>query len=321
MTIRLGVIMDPIAKIAFAKDSTLAMLLAARRRGWALHYMEMGDLYLRDGTAWAQMRDLHVANDANQWFTFSGESNAPLATLDVILMRKDPPFNMEFIYATYLLERAEAAGVLVINKPQGLRDCNEKLFTAWFAECCPPTLISRSQARLRDFLETHRDIVVKPLDGMGGSSVFRLHQGDGNVNVILETVTQRQRCYVMGQRYVPAIVDGDKRLLMIDGEPIEYVLARVPSGDDPRGNLAAGAIGVGQPISDAERQIAVAVGPALRRKGIVFAGLDIIGSFLTEINVTSPTCIRELDQQFHIDIADRLMQSIYNRINSGAQRQ
>ena len=310
MTVKLGVIMDPIASIAFAKDSTLAMLLAAKQRGWTLYYMEMDDLYWRDGTAWARMRQLSVADDPSQWFALGAESTTPLATLDVILMRKDPPFNMEFIYATYLLERAEEAGVLVVNKPSGLRDCNEKLFTACFPECCPATLISRSKARFRAFLDEHRDIIIKPLDGMGGSSVFRVRHGDDNVNVILEVVTQQQRCYVMGQRYLSAISEGDKRLLMIDGEPIEYVLARIPSGDDPRGNLAAGAVGVGQPINAAERRIAAAVGPALRRKGILFAGLDIIGSFLTEINVTSPTCIRELEKQFPIHIADRLMHAI-----------
>ena len=288
----------------------MAMLLAAQRRHWSLAYMEMNDLYLRDGQAWARLRELRVRDDDRDWFSFHGETDAPLETLDVVLMRKDPPFDMEFIYATYLLERAEQAGVLVVNKPQSLRDCNEKIFTAWFKQHCPPTLISRDHARFHAFLIENKDLIIKPLDGMGGASVFRLRIGDSNVNVILETITGHQRYYAIAQRYVPEIRDGDKRLLMINGDPIEYMLARVPAGNDPRGNLAVGATGIGRPITEIERRIAAEVGPTLRRKGILFAGLDIIGAYLTEINVTSPTCIRELDAQYRIDIGDRLMQAI-----------
>ena len=314
MSIEVGIVMDPISSIAVKKDTTLAMMLAAQRRGWTLRYMELGDLFVRDGAACARMRPVEVRDDPHDWFTLGEAGTAPLASLDVILMRKDPPFDMEFVYATYILERAEAAGVLVVNRPQSLRDANEKMFTAWFPQCCPPTLVTREHARMDAFLEEHGDIIVKPLDGMGGMSIFRVRAGDPNVNVIFETLTRQQTRYAMCQRYIPEIREGDKRVLLIEGEPIDYALARVPTGSDARGNLAAGARGVGMEVTPRMRAIASEVGPVLREKGLVFVGLDVIGDHLTEINVTSPTCIREIDTAFGVDVAGKLMDAIEARL-------
>ncbi|MFT5174281.1 MAG: glutathione synthase [Gammaproteobacteria bacterium] len=316
MSITLGVLMDPIGTISYKKDSTLAMLLAAQRRGWRLIYIEMNDLFIRDGRASAQMRDLRVHADENHWFDLDNARDAPLAELDVLLMRKDPPFDMEFVYATYLLERAEEEGVFVVNKPRSLRDCNEKMFTAWFPQCCPPTLVTRDHARLRAFLAEHGDIVVKPLDGMGGSSIFRVQRTDINVNVIFETLTMHERRFAMAQRYIPEILAGDTRLLMLDGEPLDFGLARVPAADDLRGNLAAGAVGKGRATTERDRWLAAQVGPALRERGLLFVGLDVIGDYLTEINVTSPTCIRELDEQFGLDIGGQLMDLIARKLSA-----
>ena len=314
MSITLGVIMDPIRSISFKKDSTLAMLLAARRRGWRLAYMEMNDLFLRDGRAAARMRELDVHADPGHWFDLGAERSAPLAELDVVLMRKDPPFDMEYVHATYILERAEEDGVLVVNRPRSLRDCNEKMFTAWFPQCCPPTLVSRRHAQIKAFLEEHGDVVVKPLEGMGGASIFRVRRGDTNVNVILETLTERETRFAMAQRYIPEIVDGDTRVLMLDGRPLDVGLARVPAPDDLRGNLAAGATPRGRQLTERDRWIAAEVGPGLRERGLLFVGLDLIGSYLTEINVTSPTCIRELDEQYGLDIGGQLMDLIASRL-------
>jgi len=314
MSITLGVVMDPIGAISFKKDSTLAMLLAAQRRDWRLQYMEMNDLFVRDGRACARMRALAVHADAGHWYDLGEARDAPLAELDVVLMRKDPPFDMEFVQATYILERAEEDGVLVVNRPRALRDCNEKMFTAWFPQCCPPTLVTRDHARLRAFLDEHGDIVVKPMEGMGGSSVFRVRRGADNVNVIFEMLTAHQRRYAMAQRFIPEIVNGDTRILMLDGEPIEYGLARVPAKDDLRGNLAAGAVGHGRALTARDRWLAAQVAPALRERGLLFVGLDVIGDYLTEINVTSPTCIRELDEQFGLDIGGKLMELIAARL-------
>ena len=235
--------MDPVGSIIVKKDTTLAMMLAAQRRGWALRYMELGDLFVRDGTAHARMRPIEVRDDPRDWYTLGEPDTRPLASLDVILMRKDPPFDMEFVYSTYILERAEAAGVLVVNRPRSLRDANEKMFTAWFPQCCPPTLVTREHARMDAFLREHGDIIVKPLDGMGGVSIFRVRTGDPNVNVVFETLTRQQTRYAMCQRYIPEIREGDKRVLLIEGEPVDYALARVPAEGDARGNLAAGARG------------------------------------------------------------------------------
>ena len=314
MSIEIGIVMDPVGSIVVKKDTTLAMMLAAQRRGWRLQYMELGDLFVRDGAAHARMRAIEARDDPHDWYTLDEARTRALASLDVILMRKDPPFDMEFVYATYILERAEAAGVLVVNRPGSLRDANEKMFTAWFPRCCPPTLVTREHARMAAFLEEHRDVIVKPLDGMGGTSIFRVRTGDPNVNVVFETLTRRQTRYAMCQRYIPEIRDGDKRVLLIEGEPVEYALARVPAGGDARGNLAAGARGVGMEITARMRAIAGEVGPVLREKGLVFVGLDVIGDWLTEINVTSPTCVREIDAAFGVDVAGRLMDAIEARL-------
>ncbi len=315
MTVKVGVIMDPIAAINPKKDTTLALLLAAQRRGWELHYMELGALSLRDGHALGITRQVQVHDDYQHWFDFHGEpATRELRDLDVILMRKDPPFDTEYIFATYLLERAQIAGCLVVNDPRALRDANEKLFTAWFADVCPPTLVARRHSVIREFLAEFRDIVVKPLDGMGGSSVFRVQTGDANASVILETLTALETRYCMAQKYLPEIVDGDKRVLVIDGEPVPYALARIPPAGELRGNLAAGGRGEGRPLTARDREICARVGPSLKARGLLFVGLDVIGNYLTEINVTSPTCVRELEAQFAIPIADRLMEAIALRL-------
>jgi len=310
MTVRVGIIMDPIAHIAFKKDSSLAMLLAAQARGWTLFYMEQRDLYQLGDQARARMCPLRVFNDPQHWFETDEEVDAALSDLDVILMRKDPPFNSEYIYATYLLELAEKSGTLVVNRPQSLRDCNEKFFATQFPQCTPPTLVSRRSDILREFAREHRDIILKPLDEMGGASIFRHREGDPNLSVILEVLTEHGSRQIMAQRYVPAIKDGDKRILMIDGEPVPYCLARIPAAGETRGNLAAGGRGVAQPLSDHDREIAAIVGPELRKRGLLFVGLDVIGDYLTEINITSPTCIREIDNAFDTQIGERLMDAI-----------
>lgn len=316
MTIKLGVVMDPIGDIKFHKDSTLAMLLAAKKRGWQLHYMEQDDLFLQDGRCYASRRQLEVRADESDWFTLHSPQTAPLDHLDVILMRKDPPVDMEFMYTTFLLERAEADGVLVVNKPAAIRNASEKLYTAWFQQCCPPTRVSRDQRLLKEFLKTHRDIILKPLDGMGGASVFRVRLADPNVNVILETITDYGRKTVMAQRYIPEITEGDKRILMIDGEPFPYALARIPAAGETRGNLAAGGTGRGIELTEKDHWICSQVGPSLREKGLIFVGLDVIGPYLTEINVTSPTCIRELDSLYNADIASQVIEAIAVRLEA-----
>lgn len=316
MSVRLGIVMDPIARISFKKDSSLAMLLAAKARGWTLLYMEQQDLYSREGQALGRMRTLDVFDDPQHWFELGAEVAAPLAELDVILMRKDPPFDNEYVYSTYLLEQAERAGVLVVNRPQSLRDCNEKLFATQFSACTPPTLVSRRADILRAFAEEHRDVILKPLDGMGGSSIFRHRPGDPNLSVILETLTQDGARQIMAQRYIPEIINGDKRILMIDGEPVPYCLARVPAQGETRGNLAAGGTGEARPLTERDRWIAAQVGPALRERGLLFVGLDVIGDYLTEINVTSPTCIREIDRAFDTRIAERLMDVIAQKLQA-----
>ncbi|HKS93375.1 MAG TPA: glutathione synthase [Gammaproteobacteria bacterium] len=308
--IKLGVVMDPIGSIKPAKDTTLAMLLAAQTRGWTLHYFEPRDLYLRDGEARARSRLLSVRDTPHDWFQWEEQQDLALSSLDVVLMRRDPPFDMDYIYSTYILERAEQAGVLVINRPQALRDANEKAYTAWFPQCCPPTLMTSDMARIRAFLHTHGKIVVKPLDGMGGASVFVLTHDDPNVSVVLETLTGNGTRLGMAQQFLPQISEGDKRILLIDGEPVPYALARIPAPGEARGNLAAGGHGVGVPLSKRDRWICEQVAPALRQKGLLFVGLDVIGDYLTEINVTSPTCARELDKLYGLDIAGQLMDVI-----------
>lgn len=310
----LGVVMDPIATINFKKDTTLALLLAAQRAGFSLVYMEQSDLYLEGGEAAAAQRSLTVFDDPQHWFELGEPRDAPLTELDAIIMRKDPPFDGEFIYSTYILEAAERAGVVVVNRPQSLRDCNEKVFATQFAGCTPPLLVSRDEARLKRFHDQHGDVVYKPLDGMGGSSIFRVREGDQNLNVILETLTNHGRETIMAQRFLPQINAGDKRVLVVDGEVIDYCLARLPTGNEFRGNLAAGGRGVVQPLSGRDREIAAAVAPTLVERGLLFVGLDIIGDYLTEINVTSPTCLREIETASGIAIADKLMAAILRRL-------
>lgn len=316
MNIRLGIVMDPIADISFKKDSSLAMLLAAKSLGWSLFYMEQRDLYQKAGEARARMRPLQVFDNPQHWFELDSELDQPLSSLNVILMRKDPPFDNEFVYSTYLLEQAERDGVLIVNRPQSLRDCNEKLFATLFPQCTPPTLVSRRADILREFAEEQRDVILKPLDGMGGTSIFRHRQGDPNLSVILETLTANGSQQIMAQRYLPAIKDGDKRILMIDGEPVPYCLARIPAQGETRGNLAAGGRGEARLLSARDLEIASLVGPELRARGLLFVGLDVIGDFLTEINVTSPTCIREIDNAFDTRIGEKLMQVIAARLAS-----
>ena len=310
MSVRVGIVMDPIAGISYKKDSSLAMLLAAQDRGWTLFYMEQQDLYLNEGKARARMKPLKVFANPEKWFELDAETDTALSDLDVILMRKDPPFDMEFVYTTYLLEQAERDGVLIVNKPQSLRDCNEKLFATQFTQCTPPTVVSRRADVLREFAAEHGDVILKPLDGMGGTSIFRHRVGDPNLSVILETLTANGTQQIMAQGYLPAIKDGDKRILMIDGEPVPYCLARIPAAGETRGNLAAGGRGEARPLSDKDRWIAAQVGPTLREKGLLFVGLDVIGEHLTEINVTSPTCIREIDNAFGTNIGALLMDAI-----------
>tara|TARA_R100000900_G_scaffold127863_1_gene102922 strand:- start:90350 stop:91471 length:1122 start_codon:yes stop_codon:yes gene_type:complete len=314
MSIKLGVVMDPIADIHYKKDSTLAMLWAAQARDWQLHYMEPGDLYLEQGVPRARMARLTVFHDPESWFNLEPAEDVDLADLDVILMRKDPPFDNEYVYATYILEAAERRGTLVVNRCQSLRDCNEKVFATLFPQCCPPVLVSRDASRLKAFYREHGDVIFKPLDGMGGTAIFRVREGDPNLSVILETLTEHGRKSIMAQRYIPEIVDGDKRILMINGEPLPYCLARVPSVGESRGNLAAGGTGRAQPLTDRDRWIAEQVGPTLRDKGLYFVGLDVIGDYLTEINVTSPTCIREIDRAYELDIGGQLMDCIQEQL-------
>ncbi|ELX8380619.1 glutathione synthase [Providencia vermicola] len=308
--IKLGIVMDPISSIKIKKDTSFAMMLEAQRRGYEIHYMEMNDLYLYQGEARATTKTVTVEENPNNWYQFTSEQDIALGDLDAILMRKDPPFDTEFIYATYILERAEQAGALIVNKPQSLRDCNEKLFTAWFPELTPDTLVTRNAKQLREFHQKHGDVIFKPLDGMGGASIFRLKQDDPNVGVIIETLTEHATRYCMAQNYLPAIKDGDKRVLVVDGEPVPYCLARIPAQGETRGNLAAGGRGEARPLSESDWAIARAVAPTLKAKGLYFVGLDIIGDRLTEINVTSPTCAREIEAAYNISITGMLMDAI-----------
>ena len=313
----LGIVMDPIGSIKPYKDTTLALMLAAQRRGWTLQYMEMQDLWLRDGVAMGRTRTLKVFDDSGHWFEFTAEAQtAKLDELDAILMRKDPPFDLEYVGATYILERAEAAGTLVVNRPQALRACNEKIFPAGVPPCTPPTLFSRHATELRAFHAEHRDAIFKPVDGMGGSGIFRVDASGLNLGSVIEQLTAHGTRLITAQKYLPQIVDGDKRILMVDGEPVPYCLARVPMAGETRGNLAAGGSGRPQPLTERDRWIAAQVGPELRRRGLLFVGLDVIGDYLTEINVTSPTCARELDKAYGLDIGGQLMAAIEKRLEA-----
>ncbi|MDD2737364.1 MAG: glutathione synthase [Methylomonas lenta] len=320
MTLKFGMVMDPIDQINIKKDTSFAMLLEAQARNWELHYIELGDLFSSNGQTYARTRTLEVERNPQQWHRFIGEQQIALAELDVVIMRKDPPFNQEYIYATYMLEQAERQGVYVINKPQSLRDANEKMYTAWFPQCCTDTLVARDPLKIRHFLKQHHEIILKPLDGMGGASIFHVRENDPNISVILETMTEHASRYIMAQKYLPAVVDGDKRILMVNGEPVPYCLARIPASGETRGNLAAGGRGEGRELSERDRWIAEQVGPTLREKGLVFVGLDVIGDYLTEVNVTSPTCVQELDKQFGINISGQLMDHIQDQLKSKAQK-
>ena len=313
--IRLGVIMDPIAGITPAKDSTLAMLLAAQGRDWDLYYFEQKHLRLVNGEAIGTGARVHVQDDSQLWFELEPPEDLPLAQLDLVLMRKDPPFDMEYIYTTYILERAQEHGVLVVNEPAALRDINEKAFTAWFPQCCPDTVITRSIPDMRSFLKDHGEIVVKPLHGMGGRSIFVVRRGDNNANVIFETLTEDGTAFAIAQRYIPEITEGDKRILIVDGEPAGVSLARIPPPDDNRGNLVMGAQPEVRELSDRDLWICNQVAPMLRERGVLFAGLDVIGDYLTEVNVTSPTGIREIAKLGDEDLAETLMDALESALD------
>jgi glutathione synthase len=318
-TVRMVVVMDPIERIKYAKDTTLAILLAAQARGWQLSYVEQRDMRLRDGVAEANVRPLSVQADPNGWHTLGPSAVEALGGFDVVLMRKDPPFDTEFIYTSYILERAELSGALIVNRARGLRDMNEKVYTAWFPQCCAPTLITRDMGEMAAFARTHGKIVCKPLHSMGGHSIFALELGDKNSRVVFETLTEEGTRFAVVQKYLPDIaIGGDSRVLLIDGEPVPYALARIPSADDHRGNLAAGATGVGRPLNERDRWLCQQIGPALRDAGMLFVGLDVIGGYVTEINVTSPTGVRELDKAFGLDIGAMLIDAIARRLSSKA---
>ncbi len=314
-SLEIGVVMDPIGAIKPYKDSTFAMLLAAQRHGWKLHYLELGDLWLENGEAFGRVRPLKVADKSSEFFDLGEPETIKLASLDLLLMRKDPPFDMEYVLSTYVLQRAEEAGTRVVNRPRALREVNEKAYVAWFADLCPPTLITRSRRVILEFLEQHERIVVKPMDGMGGKSIFVVQQGGPNTNVILETITRDGERYATAQAFIPEIAtSGDTRILLIDGQPVPYGLVRMPPAGDHRGNLAVGGSATGRPLDERDQLICERVGPVMRELGVQFAGIDVIGGQLTEINVTSPTGIRELDGLYSLDIAGQLLDSIASQL-------
>lgn len=310
----IAVVMDPIERITYYKDTTLALLLAAQARGFVLWYCELGDLSLEQGVGHAFLRPLNVFDNPVKWFELGNGTRRPLAEMDAVLMRKDPPFDNQYIYSTYILEQAEQEGCLIVNKPQSLRDFNEKIFATQFPQCCPPVLVSRDSLHLREFHQRHGDVIFKPLDGMGGTGIFRCRHDDPNVSVILEMLTRGNLDFIMAQRFIPEITLGDKRILVVDGEAIPYALARIPAQGETRGNLAAGGRGVAQALTERDQWIVAQVAPTLREKGLLFVGLDVIGDYLTEINITSPTCAREIDKAFDTRIGDRLMDAIERRL-------
>lgn len=313
--IKLGVLMDPIESINIKKDSTFAMMLEAQARGWELHYILQSDMYVQEGISYAKSQRVTVEDNPQQWFSYQDDpAEIALHKLDALLMRKDPPFNMEYIYSTYMLELAEQRGLLVVNRSDSIRSCNEKLFTAWFPEFTPETLVTADMQRIRDFHDAQERIVVKPLDGMGGAMIFQIQQDDANRNVILETITDYGRRTVMAQRFLPEYKQGDKRILIIDGEPFPHALARIPASGEGRANLAAGGSYQGVDLTDREFEICKNMSSVLREKGLMFVGLDVIGDYITEINVTSPTCIRELDTIYKANIAALLMDAIERKL-------
>lgn len=316
MSIKLGVVMDPIAGIYTPIDGSLAMLFEAQQRGWQIYHMEVGDLFYRDGQSFGRMRELRVQLSNDHWYDFLSEKeNRPLEELDVILMRKDPPFNMEYVYATYLLELAEKQGCLVINRPSSLRDANEKMFTAWFPQCCSPTLVTGNSRLLLNFIAEHKDIVIKPLNSAGGCSIFHLKLGDHNLNVVIEMLTQNGTGFVMAQRFISEVLtSGDKRIILIEGKPMPYAYARIPAAGDFRGNIAVDAVGKGVALTERDYWICDQVGTMLREKGLLFVGIDVIGDYLTEINVTSPTHFRQLEREFGINIVGEFFDCIERRL-------
>lgn len=316
MTYRIGVVMDPIEDLNYQKDSTLALLWAATEQGWELFYMTQGDLYLESGKAKAKASPLKVYKNSEKWFDLGDNEDIPLSQLDAILMRKDPPFDSEFIYSTYILEAAQSEGTLIVNDPRSLRDCNEKVFATQFPECIPPLIVSRDTTRLKDFHKLHQNVVFKPLDGMGGAAIFHCPPEETNLSVIIETLTNHGRNTIMAQKYLPEIKAGDKRILVIDGEPVPYSLARIPASGESRGNLAAGGSGITQPLSERDLWIVNQVAPELKKRGLLFVGLDVIGDYLTEINVTSPTCAREIDREHDTQIGQRLMNAIAHKLEN-----
>ena len=317
--VSVGVVMDSITKIKPYKDSSFAMMLAAQAREWPIFYFEQDDLFIKDGVAWCKWQQLELTDTKDNWFRFIDKGVSPLhERVDVVLMRKDPPFNMEYIYTTYILELAEQLGVLMVNKPQSLRDANEKLFTTHFPQCCTTTLVSRSMEHLREFVAEHQDVIFKPLDQMGGASIYRVQPDDQNVSVILETLTAMGTQCTMAQKFIPDISQGDKRILIVDGVPVPYALARIPKDGETRGNLAAGGRAEGVPLTTRDLWICEQVSQTLKDKGLIFVGLDVIGDYLTEINITSPTCIRELDSLYSLDIGGQLMDAIEQRLGADA---
>ncbi len=314
MTHKIAILMDPIGKINIKKDSSFAMLVEAKKRKHQLYYLEQSDLMLKDGCVHARVRRLDVFEDPTKWYQLEEPEIVPLDSMDSLLMRKDPPFDMEFVYTTYLLELAQNQGLLVVNDARSLRDHNEKLFTALFPQCCTEMLVTRSESELRQFISLHKDVILKPLDGMGGSSIFRVKDNDPNIGVIIETLTQMGQETTMAQKFIPDISNGDKRVLMVDGEPIPYCLARIPAKGETRGNLAAGGRGEARPLTERDLWIAKQIGPTLKEKGLIFVGLDIIGDYVTEINVTSPTCIKEIDAAYGTNIAATLFDAIERKL-------
>ena len=323
---KIAFLMDPIATVSVKKDSTLAMIAAAQQRGLEIFYLQQDGLVLSAGVVTALTRSLRLRDDfcatldpntaGDDWYALGDEQAVALAEMDIVMMRKDPPFDMEYIYTTYLLERAETEGVMVVNRPSALRDCNEKLFATLFPQCCPELIVSRRMDQLKAFHKQNANVVFKKLDGMGGASIFRVMEQDPNLSVVLETLTNSGREQIMGQVYLPEIVDGDKRILLINGEPVPYALARIPSAGETRGNLAAGGRGEGRPLTDRDQWIAQQIGPELKRRGLMFVGIDVIGDYLTEINVTCPTCIRELNEQFGLDIAGDLIDTCLQHLEN-----
>lgn len=319
MAIKLGIVMDPIERITPYKDTSFAMLLEAQRRGYELFYMQPEDIYLKDSRPFAITSQLKVwdRNDG-EYYGFGSSARTDLGELDIILIRQDPPFNSDYLYSTHLLEQAEALGVLVVNKPQSLRDANEKLFSSWFPQCLAPSLVSAKSELLREFIAEQGDTILKPLDAMGGASIFRVRRDDPNISVIIEVMTDHGQHHIMAQRYLPEIKDGDKRILLIDGEPVPYALARIPQQGETRGNIAAGGRGEGIALTERDRWLCQQIAPTLREKGLIFVGLDVIGDYITEINVTSPTCIRELDAQFNLNIAGDLMDCLERKLTANS---